>query len=77
MTDWTAEIIRLARKSKFLLYRELEAESRKEWLVQGLLGSGEASAVYGVPGLWMAANGLAEPCSRARCSTSRWNARNS
>lgn len=45
-----AEIIRLERKSKFLLYRELEAESRKEWLVQGFLGSGEASAVYGVPG---------------------------
>jgi hypothetical protein len=54
-----AEIIRLERKSKFLLYRELEAESRKAWLVQGLLGSGEASAVYGVAGLWMAANGVA------------------
>jgi RecA-family ATPase len=45
-----AEVFRLERKSKFLLYRELEAESRKEWLVQGLLGAGDASAVYGVPG---------------------------
>ncbi|MGA8969472.1 MAG: AAA family ATPase [Pseudolabrys sp.] len=33
-----------------MLYRELEAESRKEWLVSGLLGSGDASAFYGVPG---------------------------
>ncbi|MFZ0623625.1 MAG: AAA family ATPase [Pseudolabrys sp.] len=42
--------LRHDRKSKFLLYRELEAESRKEWLVSGLLGSGDASAFYGVPG---------------------------
>lgn len=35
---------------KFLLYRELEAVSRKQWLVQNLLGSGDASAFYGIPG---------------------------
>lgn len=38
------------RKPKFILYRELEAESRKEWLVKNLLGAGDASAFYGVPG---------------------------
>src|SRR5712692_5867486 len=42
--------LRHDRKLKFTLYRELEAESRKEWLVHGLLGDGEASAVYGIPG---------------------------
>jgi RecA-family ATPase len=42
--------LRQDRKSKFLLYRELEATSRKEWLVQGWLGSGDASAWYGIPG---------------------------
>jgi len=43
-------LVRQQRKSKFLLYRELEAASRKEWLVQHLLGSGDASAWYGIPG---------------------------
>ena len=43
-------VLRQDRKSKFVLYRELEATSRKEWLVQNLLGAGDASAVYGVPG---------------------------
>ena len=38
------------RKPRFVLYRELEAESRKEWLVKDLLGAGDASAFYGVPG---------------------------
>ena len=38
------------RKSKFLLYREMEATSRKDWLVQGLLGAGDGSAWYGIPG---------------------------
>ena len=33
-----------------MLYRELETESRKEWLVHNLLGAGDASAFYGVPG---------------------------
>ncbi len=42
--------LRLERKAKFRLYRELETESRKEWLVQNLLGAGDASAFYGVPG---------------------------
>ena len=45
-----AEIIRLERKSNFLLFRELQATSTKEWLVQGLLGAGDASAWYGIPG---------------------------
>jgi hypothetical protein len=42
--------LRQDRKSKFLLYRELEAESRKEWLIGSLLGASDASAWYGVPG---------------------------
>ena len=45
-----AEVIRLDRKSNFLLFRELQATSTKEWLVQGLLGAGDASAWYGIPG---------------------------
>ena len=45
-----AEVIRLERKSKFLLYREMDATSRKDWLVQGLLGAGDGSAWYGIPG---------------------------
>ena len=43
-------ILQQERKPSFLLYRELEAESHKEWLVHSLLGAGDASAVYGVPG---------------------------
>ena len=42
--------LRQERKLKFVLLGELAAESPKEWLVKGLLGAGEASAVYGVPG---------------------------
>lgn len=42
--------IRQDRKSKFLLYREMDATSRKDWLVHGLLGAGDASAFYGIPG---------------------------
>ena len=42
--------LRQERKSKFLLYREMEATSRKDWLVQGLLGAGDGSAWYGIPG---------------------------
>ena len=42
--------LRQDRKSKFLLYRELEAKSRKEWLVHKLFGAGDGSAVYGIPG---------------------------
>ena len=45
------------RKSKFLLYRELEATSRKDWLVQGLLGAGDSSAWYGIPGCGKSAIG--------------------
>jgi RecA-family ATPase len=42
--------LRQHRKLKFVLYCELEPESRKDWLVKGLLGAGDASAFYGVPG---------------------------
>jgi hypothetical protein len=42
--------LRQDRKSKFLLYRELESVSRKEWLIGGLLGAGDGSAWYGIPG---------------------------
>jgi hypothetical protein len=42
--------IRQERKGKFLLFHEIETTSRKDWLVKDLLGSGEASAWYGVPG---------------------------
>jgi hypothetical protein len=42
--------LRQSRAGHFKLFAELNAESRKEWLVRGLLGAGDASAVYGVPG---------------------------
>lgn len=38
------------RQRGFVLYRDLKTTSTKEWLVRDLLGCGEASAVYGVPG---------------------------
>jgi len=37
-------------KQLYSLYRDLAAESAKEWLVHGFLGSGDASAFYGIPG---------------------------
>jgi len=49
-SDLDAIALRQDRKSKFLLYRELQATSTKEWLVHGLLGAGDASAFYGIPG---------------------------
>jgi len=42
--------LRQSRAGYFKLFAELSAENRKEWLVRGMLGAGEASAVYGVPG---------------------------
>jgi hypothetical protein len=48
--DLDALALRQDRKSKFLLYREMSATSRKEWLVRDFLGSGDASAFYGIPG---------------------------
>ena len=48
--DLDSIAVRQDRKSKFLLYRELQATSTKEWIVRGLLGSGDASAGYGIPG---------------------------
>lgn len=38
------------RRHKFRLYGELEATATKDWLVRGLLGAGEQSAIYGKPG---------------------------
>jgi hypothetical protein len=40
------------RPCRFVLFRELEAQAQrtKDWLVKGLLGAGEASAVFGEPG---------------------------
>ena len=49
--------MRQERKSKFLLYREMDATSRKDWLVQGLLGAGDGSAWYGIPGCGKSAIG--------------------
>jgi hypothetical protein len=48
MTD--ARIIELEHKRPFVLFRDLEAQSTKEWLVHNLLGHGDASAWYGKPG---------------------------
>jgi AAA domain-containing protein len=42
--------VRQERALNFRLYKEFAAESRKEWLVHKLLGAGDASAFYGVPG---------------------------
>ena len=42
--------LRQDRTGHFKLFAELNAECRKEWLVSSLLGSGDASAFYGVPG---------------------------
>ena len=40
------------RPGRFVLYREvaLRARCSKDWLVEGLLGAGEASAFFGAPG---------------------------
>lgn len=40
------------RPGRFVLYREvaLRARHSKDWLVEGLLGAGEASAFFGAPG---------------------------
>jgi hypothetical protein len=45
-----AKVSQLERKGRFVLFCELDAQSNKEWLVQNLLGHGEASAMYGKPG---------------------------
>ncbi len=37
-------------KRQFVLFRDLEPSSRKEWLASDFLGAGEASAFYGMPG---------------------------
>jgi hypothetical protein len=46
-----ADLIR-NRPGRFVLFGELARRSRssKNWLVQGMLGAGEASAFYGAPG---------------------------
>jgi hypothetical protein len=43
-------IIELDRQRSFLLFRDLKAQSSKEWLLHNFLGHGEASAIYGKPG---------------------------
>ena len=43
-----AQILALDRG--FVLFRDLQARSTKEWLVHSLLGHGDASALYGKPG---------------------------
>src|SRR5262245_10263215 len=48
--DLDAIALRQSRSGQFKLFAELSAESRKEWLVRGLLAAGDASAFYGVPG---------------------------
>jgi hypothetical protein len=49
-TAFDEKIIQLPRNGGFVLFCELEAQSSKEWLVDNLLGHGEASAMYGKPG---------------------------
>src|SRR5690348_9113974 len=61
------------RKSKFLLYREMAATSRKEWLVHGFLGSGDASAFYGIPGCGKSA--LAEDLGLHVAAGREWHGR--
>jgi hypothetical protein len=34
----------------FTLYRDIEAEPRKDWLIHDFLGAGELSSIYGPPG---------------------------
>jgi hypothetical protein len=45
-----AQVIKLDRKRFFVLFRDLEDASTKQWLVHNFLGDGEASAMYGKPG---------------------------
>jgi hypothetical protein len=42
--------LRQDRKRSFLLFRDLQARSNKQWLVHNLLGTGEASCMFGKPG---------------------------
>lgn len=42
--------LRRERKGKFVLYDEISVNVSKEWLIDGLLGCGEMSVVYGHPG---------------------------
>jgi hypothetical protein len=37
-------------KSSFVLFKDIDLQARKEWLVRGFLGADEASAYYGKPG---------------------------
>jgi hypothetical protein len=39
-----------ARGLSFTLYRDIEAEPRKDWLVHNYLGAGELSCIFGPPG---------------------------
>jgi AAA domain len=44
------KVLQHDRLGRFMLFSELEAHSSKEWLVDNLLGHGEASTMYGKPG---------------------------
>jgi AAA domain len=48
--DLDRRVIELDRRRSFILFRELQATSTKQWLVHNFLGDGEASAMYGKPG---------------------------
>jgi AAA domain len=49
--DIDAKVIAFdSKRVGFRLYRDLEVSVSKIWLVQGMLGAGEASAFYGKPG---------------------------
>jgi ABC-type glutathione transport system ATPase component len=51
MSHETVEsIVSIVPKRSFIMYSELSDSDNKLWLVHGLLGQGEASAVYGQPG---------------------------
>ena len=87
-----AEVVALdARRGRgqlnFTLYRDIEAEPQKLWLVDDYLGAGELSCIFGPPGsgslFWRAislptslavAHGSADVSSKAVCSTSRSSA---
>jgi hypothetical protein len=38
------------RKPRFVLFREIDPKTKKEWLVEGFLGADETTAYYGKPG---------------------------
>jgi RecA-family ATPase len=61
------------KRSGFVLYRDLENASKKEWLVQDMLGVCEQSAIYGVPGSGKSA--LTEDLGLHVAAGVRWHGR--